>query len=1763
MADLKDQSKQIRASLLRRAADVRGQELEQGVKPAGMGVYGDDYWQRRQAEVDAWEMPARPAPAQEPAPSFEFNDGLDQWRAQGDYFTSRTNHLGDPLPHGAQGWDYYGRAYYGDGFKGWVNKIVSKLTAPIADASDQPWISTAEGNPNLPDLATSVKNLMAGEAGTAPAVAGRAAGAVIEGGLDVMGEPAKQMERSLGATAGIVEAGEGSALPELFDWLPDWAEYFANSLPLVQAYNGVRVLTNPAKDWVEKRSDVDAAYQAGRIAYSSLISPTLQAEFVRRYKAGENPYLLASELENPIAEAVGQMALDPLNVLAPLAAGAKQAGRIASVQDEFFKLAPDLDNALRSIDTVSDAGAARGLAQVVAAQISESGKVARGLDDFARKYGLSSLTADGKRFLTGRRAGELSQWIAANARTPDETIEVFRGLMLAASGDPDKVATGVAALTNFTAPQPLFSRAGQELGVMLNRMVGDNPKAFLDGLKAAGDEGLEAMTRFATEKIDDAAKGMFPSLAERVAAGEALPWHVKALVRFDKTAQDAVYRPLNTFFAGVYMGLSPGYAFRNFLTNSFHIAVDEGVGALFTRPARALLETENWLGGAVPKGVAGFGKGVQGMDTAAVGRKMPFSQLSERFEEWGSMQVVRKVVSDTMRRALAPGRALPDIRPLVDAGLDEGAARRLFGMVVENKGNVRAAATEFIGQIKKGDVEVFRTLDWMAQGDVQALHAFGVSDDVLDALRTSQTQEEALERIRAVFKGLDDEAARVVDDPHAVSEGAQGIEDVQALDEARHAQEVDAQTVEAATDYVEANFQANQAYRKALAQLSRENPQNTDLAALLERIDAQGARVAQDNAARRENLVLWRERSFRRDFNPAAAWAELGMAGPAPADAKNFRRALWDEYYFPVVRDGWQRYRDEVAEITEQAFQAVPPQDARLLEQARRTHAYAREFDNVLRQDQVRLALNKAVESGDNAQAARVLAQKYGIPTATEAGKPMDSRLLSTINKYLPEGTEKYRSLAEVPPDVAEQALRRRLAENAGVQPGTAAQAAPQAAAQVAPEAARPVPPYAGNVPTPQRVLHETAQARRELLGAIEQGLAENWGKLRPAFANRQIEGAIMKWVKAAERGVAEARLLAAGAADAARDFTMLSYPEKRGVDLALAYVFPYQFWYSRTYTNWIKRLAYNPQVAAGYARYREALAKLHAGAPEWWRYQVNTNELLGLDSENPLFFNLEATLNPLNGLTGVDFDDPQRRVNWWTALLDDMGKLGPSVWTPLNIATATALAMQGEEDAAARWGGRLIPQTATLKSALSVANINIPTRGGVNEFDPMTLIFSNGMDPYERRRVGRALGWMVERGEIDQAAAFDAAYNQTGEVWQRAAETAIRARAPGQLSSFFMGVGFKARSVSDLQIDRFYTERNRLMANEPNLSPDEYRAQWDLLRQDYPFADTVLLANKGGAARDATYAYGVIARIPPGQKNDIAEAAGISPELLDRFWSEKGHVEKWGKTDRERFMAGIVDIGAVLDLPDDATAAEWRAASNAYGDMDEAMQAQFGPGIGEMIDAYFAAEAGEKSAFLDAHPEVQEALSWKDNEIITNPLLMAYYGSAQTVERYYKGVMNAAIAQEVGEDIWDKWDTYYDIYDDDERKAYWKAHPELERYIEVKDAYTDIVAGHVTRIASVIPESRQANLRGAVPATSGEQAVAASVAQTGQDIYGMTWDDWRGMMSEPLQNIVLDYALGGEDIPERAMSQIEYIAEGLDADPDTVLAAIVRSLGN
>ncbi|KKL74452.1 hypothetical protein LCGC14_2064740, partial [marine sediment metagenome] len=460
-----------------------------------------------------------------------------------------------------------------------------------------------------------------------------------------------------------------------------------------------------------------------------------------------------------------------------------------------------------------------------------------------------------------------------------------------------------------------------------------------------------------------------------------------------------------------------------------------------------------------------------------------------------------------------------------------------------------------------------------------------------------------------------------------------------------------------------------------------------------------------------------------------------------------------------------------------------------------------------------------------------------------------------------------------------------------------------------------------------------------------------------------QTEGDLANFFAETEKRVTELKSFAVQQAADTRDFILHNYGKRIGADLIAGYIWPYQFWQSRTYAKWMKRFAQHPSLLANYMIYRRGMERQHPNLPNWWKYSINTNELLGLDSEHPLWFNLEGAANPLSGLVATDFNDPRRRVDFMSGVIDDLNKFGPSVWMPYQVAMAVKHHINGKEDAARRWFGRFWSPSRYIRDITALMD----KEGLGTEIDPFINIFSGGIGPYEEARVGRQLTAMVGEGKYTEADIMDAAFAHEGPIWDEAHARAINQAAPNvlQAAPFMFGTRFKLRTPADMEIDRFYNRMFNLIDMKSDMSPEEYRDNWAQLEEEYPFMDILLLSKKGGFDRDEALAWNVIDRIPPGQSRDFAKLANIPETALDDFFNSKGDLEGMSEADRMQFMGGIIRLSALLDIPDRATRGEWDLVSSLQSEMRKLGEQFFGEDIWPIVEKVYR-EMGKSQAHTD-----------------------------------------------------------------------------------------------------------------------------------------------------------------------------------------------------
>lgn len=700
--------------------------------------------------------------------------------------------------------------------------------------------------------------------------------------------------------------------------------------------------------------------------------------------------------------------------------------------------------------------------------------------------------------------------------------------------------------------------------------------------------------------------------------------------------------------------------------------------------------------------------------------------------------------------------------------------------------------------------------------------------------------------------------------------------------------------------------------------------------------------------------------------------------------------------------------------------------------------------------------------------------------------------------------------------------------------------------------------PHAYLAVAPQLRDHE-----QQLMRLVKQ----EFGKMQETFDNDALIGLLDEVDQFTGQQETVIRTTANEFGTHARNFGLVNYESRRNIDTLTGTVMPYQFWYGRTYSNWATRVARDPSIVANYYRYKQAMAESHAGMPEFWQENINSAELLGLWKEHPLFYNLEATLNPLQGLTGTDFEDKRKRVDGWSMFVDDLNRFGPTTHPLFNYALAFAYMLQGKSEASSRWGGRLIPQTSTFNALGSVLGSEAMTK----EIDPAVWLFSGGIDPYMRRRVGRAFPQMISEGALTDEQAIDSVWSQEGEFWEMARQRAVGERAWGQLSSFFLGVGFKGRNQGDIQTDMMYDDFYTLMNRRVSMKPDDFKQAMGYLQQKYPFMDSVLISAKTGEARDMAFSYSVLSRIQPGDSNRLFELTGVDDRLVQKFYDSRGDFEGWAMSDKNRFMAGIIDLNAILAIPDDYTAQMWTNARARYSQVTQAMEANFGKEINDEINHFYALKnAGQDDqaeAFLQANQQVEQAMQWKLSMIVNDETgyLEPYYVSINKIESYWFGKMYGEAKKKFGQNIFDVQGQYFELESSGQKKSFLSQHPELKEYWDFRDQAGQEANSQIVSMASKLPQELPQPLREDLNIQQtgigiGAQDLQQGLQQPQDPLLQVTPDQWEDALGKDF-GAVYRYVDSGESFTYQEKKRIRETAEELGIDLDRLVQYVGISL--
>jgi len=723
------------------------------------------------------------------------------------------------------------------------------------------------------------------------------------------------------------------------------------------------------------------------------------------------------------------------------------------------------------------------------------------------------------------------------------------------------------------------------------------------------------------------------------------------------------------------------------------------------------------------------------------------------------------------------------------------------------------------------------------------------------------------------------------------------------------------------------------------------------------------------------------------------------------------------------------------------------------------------------------------------------------------------------------------------------------------------------------------IPPHDGSLAVSEgRNIYEQRDILEAAIRKVKTSLEPVWTDTTPNIPKKSLKP-IKAFLKEVKKRMVHIKNAAAQYGQAQRDRILHDYANRFGMDGALGMVRNFHFWPTRTLYQWAKRAPYYLDLIQAYMNYREAMDKHHASWPEWLRQSWSTNEIFGLDAENPLYLSLAGILDVFENLGG-GFEDEDRRATWFSSIVDQLSnKIPGSMGMIQQYAMAIGLKAAGEDEAAAKWGGRMIPVTNTIKGLTSIVGVN---EGRGIDLDPSVGYFSANNDwdsfvsgrslgPYDEKRVAVALGYLIDKYPDIPEELLEQAKKHQGPLWDEAVGIVANQGAYGNVVSFFTGINARARSRDDLVANQFWSEYISLVVRMDDYDKDEWKIERQKLMDKYPFAETMLLGRKGTEERNIAYGYSVLSRIAPGETDDISKAAGFKYDIISYFYDNNGDISELPQNDQDKLMTFFAEVGATIAIPDKATKGEWMEAGIRYSEMLEEGQKMFGETIWDKVDAGYNLKGESLNSqdawydYLEEHPEVNEAMSWKAGYIINDKVLSPYYGSIDRLRNFWKGIMYQKLEDEFGSEIWDI-QTQYFIYTDtgqkDEAKAWKKKYPQLQNYWDKKnDVYIPDLTQAMVDYGEKLPEGQDTRLRddwGLDVASTGEVDIAGYIEAP--DTKSYTRDEWVGILkSKETEMVLLAWELGDE-FPKDLLPHVQDMAAELGMSYDELVLSVGTS---
>jgi hypothetical protein len=283
-----------------------------------------------------------------------------------------------------------------------------------------------------------------------------------------------------------------------------------------------------------------------------------------------------------------------------------------------------------------------------------------------------------------------------------------------------------------------------------------------------------------------------------------------------------------------------------------------------------------------------------------------------------------------------------------------------------------------------------------------------------------------------------------------------------------------------------------------------------------------------------------------------------------------------------------------------------------------------------------------------------------------------------------------------------------------------------------------------------------------------------------------------------------------------------------------------------------------------------------------------------------------------------------------------------------------------------------------------------------------------------------------------------------------------------------------------------------------------------------------------------------------------LLENVGLNNDEINNFYNTKGDFSKWSEGDQKRFMAAVVDLGAILQMPPKSTKQEWNSAKDGYSDLKDAVAKQLGdPDIWDKVNQYYAlkGEARYKgNAYLDAHPEIGRALDMQTQMLTASPVVFKYYGSLDTIQSYYAGEQRKFLEQKYGAGVYDMYYQYLDSVDKNEKKV---LGGKLKAFMKEKSAMKDNINRAVVDMALRLPNQPEVTYRADLTNPTGAQVDLINTLNMPSYVDPQTL--WQNS-TPAMQELVQMYWQTGTKLPYAATQQLDYLGGQFGISGDEAL---------